>query len=148
MTDLAPGPSAPSAEGLPERPGVIHARPVRHPGRWVALAAIAGEIVLAGVAFALAWRMRLTPSEFERLLPTILANARVMIAAQAIVLAAKIQALNRGQAFVSVHDVRAVALPALRHRILLNFEGEADEVGTDAIVDELLATGAARRLND
>ena len=60
-------------------------------------------------------------------------------AAQAIVLAAKIQALNRGQAFVSIHDVRAVALPALRHRILLNFEGEADEVGTDTIVDELLA---------
>jgi MoxR-like ATPase len=60
-------------------------------------------------------------------------------AAQAIVLAAKIQALNRGQAFVSIHDVRAVALPALRHRILLNFEGEADEVSTDTIVDELLA---------
>jgi MoxR-like ATPase len=60
-------------------------------------------------------------------------------AAQAIVLAAKIQALNRGQAFVSIHDVRAVALPALRHRLLLNFEGEADEVSTDAIVDELLA---------
>jgi MoxR-like ATPase len=59
-------------------------------------------------------------------------------AAQAIVLAAKIQALNRGQAFVSIHDVRAVALPALRHRILLNFEGEADEVSTDTIVDELL----------
>jgi MoxR-like ATPase len=60
-------------------------------------------------------------------------------AAQAIVLAGKIQALNRGQAFVSIHDVRAVALPALRHRILLNFEGEADEVSTDTIVDELLA---------
>jgi MoxR-like ATPase len=60
-------------------------------------------------------------------------------AAQAMVLAAKIQALNRGQAFVSIHDVRAVALPALRHRILLNFEGEADEVSTDTIVDELVA---------
>jgi MoxR-like ATPase len=59
-------------------------------------------------------------------------------AAQAIVLAAKIQALNRGHAFVSVDDVRSVALPALRHRILLNFEGEADEVSTDAIVAELL----------
>ena len=39
---------------------------------------------------------------------------------------------------VSVEDVRAVALPALRHRILLNFEGEADEVSTDAMVQELL----------
>jgi MoxR-like ATPase len=60
-------------------------------------------------------------------------------AAQAIVLAAKIQALNRGHAFVSIDEVRAVALPALRHRILLNFEGEAEEVGTDTIVEELIA---------
>ena len=64
-------------------------------------------------------------------------------AAQALVLAGKIQALNRGHAFVSIEDIRAVALPALRHRILLNFEGEADEVDTDAIVDELLSEVAA-----
>jgi MoxR-like ATPase len=60
-------------------------------------------------------------------------------AAQALVLAGKIQALNRGQAFVSIDDIRGAALPALRHRILLNFEGEADEVNTDTIVEELLA---------
>ena len=59
-------------------------------------------------------------------------------AAQALVLGGKIQALNRGQAFVAIEDIRAVALPALRHRLLLNFEGEADEVSTDAIVEELL----------
>jgi MoxR-like ATPase len=59
-------------------------------------------------------------------------------AAQALVLAGKIHALNRGQAFVSVEDIRAMALPSLRHRILLNFEGEADEVDTDTIVNELL----------
>jgi MoxR-like ATPase len=59
-------------------------------------------------------------------------------AAQALVLAAKIQAINGGQAFVSIDDIRAVGLPALRHRILLNFEGEADEVNTDTIVAELL----------
>src|SRR3954470_24226708 len=64
-------------------------------------------------------------------------------AAQTLVLAAKIQALNRGQAFVSPDDVRAVALPALRHRLLLNFEGEADEISTDAIVNELLSTVSA-----
>jgi len=63
-------------------------------------------------------------------------------AAQALVLAGKIQALNRGQAFVSIDEIRRVALPALRHRLLLNFEGEADEVSTDTIVDELLATVA------
>jgi MoxR-like ATPase len=60
-------------------------------------------------------------------------------AAQALVLGGKIQSLTRGHAFVSIDDIRSVALPALRHRLLLNFEGEADEVSTDAIVDELLA---------
>jgi MoxR-like ATPase len=59
-------------------------------------------------------------------------------AAQALVLAGKIGALNRGQAFVSIEDIRRMALPALRHRLLLNFEGEADEVNTDTIVTELL----------
>jgi MoxR-like ATPase len=63
-------------------------------------------------------------------------------AAQALVLAGKIQALNRGQAFASIDDIRAVALAALRHRLLLNFEGEADEVSTDTIVGELLANVA------
>jgi MoxR-like ATPase len=61
-------------------------------------------------------------------------------AAQTLVLAAKIQALIRGEAFVSPDDIRAVALPTLRHRLLLNFEGEADEVNTDDIVAELLGT--------
>jgi MoxR-like ATPase len=63
-------------------------------------------------------------------------------AAQALVLAGKIQALNRGQAFVSIDEIRRAALPALRHRLLLNFEGEADEVSTDTIVNELLASVA------
>jgi MoxR-like ATPase len=63
-------------------------------------------------------------------------------AAQALVLAGKIQALNRGQAFATIDDIRTVALAALRHRLLLNFEGEADEVSTDTIVSELLASVA------
>ena len=61
-------------------------------------------------------------------------------AAQALVLAGKIQALIRGQAFVSVDDIRAVALPALRHRVLLNFEGEAERVDSDVLVNELLSS--------
>ena len=59
-------------------------------------------------------------------------------AAQALVLAGKIHALNRGNAFVSSEDIRAAALPALRHRVLLNFEGEAEQVNPDTIVNELL----------
>jgi MoxR-like ATPase len=61
-------------------------------------------------------------------------------AAQALVLAGKIGALTRGQAFVSIDDIRAAALPALRHRLLLNFEGEAEQVNADTIVDELLTS--------
>ncbi|HKW00751.1 MAG TPA: AAA family ATPase [Vicinamibacterales bacterium] len=63
-------------------------------------------------------------------------------AAQALVLAGKIHALTRGQAFVSVEDIRAHALAALRHRLLLNFEGEAEQVNPDTIVNELLTTVA------
>jgi MoxR-like ATPase len=63
-------------------------------------------------------------------------------AAQALVLAGKIGALTRGNAFVSVDDIRAVALAALRHRLLLNFEGEAEQVDPDTIVAELLGSVA------
>jgi MoxR-like ATPase len=60
-------------------------------------------------------------------------------AAQALVLAAKIHALTHGQAFVSPENIRAVALPALRHRVLMNFEGEAEQVDADVMVNQLLA---------
>ena len=60
-------------------------------------------------------------------------------AAQALVLAGKIDALTKGQAFVSPENIRAVAMPALRHRLLLNFEGEAEQVDTDVLVKELIA---------
>jgi MoxR-like ATPase len=64
-------------------------------------------------------------------------------AAQALVLAGKINALRHGNAFVSVEDIRAVALPALRHRVLLNFEGEAEQVNPDTLVEELLRSTPA-----
>jgi MoxR-like ATPase len=58
--------------------------------------------------------------------------------AQALVLAGKIQALLDGRFNVSVDDVRAVALPALRHRVIRNFEGEAEGITSDAIVRAVL----------
>jgi MoxR-like ATPase len=58
--------------------------------------------------------------------------------AQAVLLAAKIRALFDGRFAASVDDVRAVALPALRHRILLNFEGEADGIKADQVIDAVL----------
>ena len=58
--------------------------------------------------------------------------------AQAVLLAAKIRALFEGRFAASVDDVRAVALPALRHRVLLNFEGEAEGIKSDAALAEVL----------
>jgi MoxR-like ATPase len=58
--------------------------------------------------------------------------------AQALVLAGKIRALLEGRYNVSFEDIRAVALPALRHRIILNFQAEMEGITTDRVVDELL----------
>jgi MoxR-like ATPase len=57
---------------------------------------------------------------------------------QAIILAAKIRALLQGRYAVSIDDIRVVAPPALRHRLILNFEGEAEGVRADAIIAEIL----------
>jgi MoxR-like ATPase len=58
--------------------------------------------------------------------------------AQALILGAKISALLNGRYNVSFDDVKSVAPAALRHRLLLNFEGLAEGVTPDAIVDDLL----------
>jgi MoxR-like ATPase len=58
--------------------------------------------------------------------------------AQALVLAGKINALLEGRYNVSAEDVRAVALPALRHRIIRNFEAEAEDISSDALVRSVL----------
>jgi len=57
---------------------------------------------------------------------------------QAIILAAKIRALLEGRYAVAIDDIRHVAVPALRHRLILNFEGEAEGVEADAIIAEVL----------
>jgi MoxR-like ATPase len=58
--------------------------------------------------------------------------------AQAVLLAAKIRALFEGRFAASLDDVRSVALPALRHRVLLNFEGEAEGMKTDQVLESIL----------
>jgi MoxR-like ATPase len=58
--------------------------------------------------------------------------------AQAMLLAAKIRALFQGRFAAALEDVKASALPALRHRILLNFEGEAEGVKADDVISEIL----------
>jgi MoxR-like ATPase len=59
--------------------------------------------------------------------------------AQAILLAAKIKALLDGRFAVSTDDIRFVAKPCLRHRLILNFEGEAEGIDPDTIIDSILS---------
>jgi len=56
---------------------------------------------------------------------------------QTLVLGGKIRALLNGRFNVSVEDVRALLLPALRHRIILNFEAQADGRTTDDLLEEI-----------
>jgi len=58
--------------------------------------------------------------------------------AQTLLLAGKVRALTHGRFHVSFDDVAAVAHPALRHRLILNFEAEAEGVTTDQIVTQIL----------
>jgi len=59
-------------------------------------------------------------------------------AAQAMVLGAKIRAIVDGRYSVSWADLRTVARPALRHRLILNYEGQAENVRPDDLVDRVL----------
>jgi len=58
--------------------------------------------------------------------------------AQSLVMAAKVRALRSGRAHVDFEDVERLALPTLRHRIILNFEGEAEGVSADTILESTL----------
>jgi len=58
--------------------------------------------------------------------------------AQALVVGGKILALLANRVHVSCEDLRAMVLPALRHRVLLNFEGEAEQVDSDTILQDVL----------
>lgn len=58
---------------------------------------------------------------------------------QALVLGAKIHAILDNRYHVAAEDIRAMALPALRHRLILNFEGQAENVTADNVIHTVLA---------
>jgi MoxR-like ATPase len=62
---------------------------------------------------------------------------------QALVLGGKVQALLDGRYNVAIADLKAVAPAALRHRMLLNFEGEAEGISTDALIADAIAAVSA-----
>jgi MoxR-like ATPase len=60
-------------------------------------------------------------------------------AGQAILQAARVHALMRGEPMVTEKDIVICAGPALRHRVILNFEGEAEGIDRDELIDEIVA---------
>ncbi len=60
-------------------------------------------------------------------------------AGQFLVLGAKARALLRGRAHVTAEDIQVLAVPALRHRVLLNYRAEAEGVRVDDVVKKLVA---------
>jgi MoxR-like ATPase len=61
-------------------------------------------------------------------------------ASQFLVLAGKTRAILHGRYNVSCEDIRAMALPVLRHRILLNFQAESEKVDSDQVIRKLVET--------
>lgn len=61
-------------------------------------------------------------------------------AGQAMILTAKARALLQGRLAVTLDDIKQVALPVLRHRIIVNFRAEAEGINSDSVTEELLKT--------
>ena len=57
---------------------------------------------------------------------------------QCLLLGGKVRALTQGRFNVSFEDIQAVAIPALRHRLILNFEAEAEGITTDQVIAQIL----------
>jgi MoxR-like ATPase len=57
---------------------------------------------------------------------------------QALIRGARIHCALDGRTAVSIDDVRRVALPALRHRVILNFQGEAESRDIDVLLQEVI----------
>ena len=58
--------------------------------------------------------------------------------AQSVLLVAKFYALREGRIHISVDDIRRASIPALRHRVVLNFQADADGVSTDDVISDAL----------
>lgn len=67
--------------------------------------------------------------------------------AQGLILAAKIHAVLDDRYHVATEDIRAVAKNVLRHRVMLNFEGQAESIDTEQIIDHLLESSPALQLS-
>jgi MoxR-like ATPase len=125
-------------------PRVEPAAPIADATRVLELQELAREIPLASHVSDYAVRLVLASHpELPEAADTAKRNIRFGAsprAAQAMIMGSKIHAVLAGRVNVSFDDVRRVALPALRHRLILNYEADAKGVTADRVVAELLAT--------
>ena len=63
--------------------------------------------------------------------------------AQSLLLGGKVKALLAGRFAVSTEDIHAVAVAALRHRVMINFHGQSEGITTDKVLNEILANAKA-----
>jgi MoxR-like ATPase len=115
--------------------------PVIDGGRLEEMTRVAREVPVAGpvidYAVALVTATHPDSSEVERVRRYVRAGASPR-GLQALIICAQVRALLEGRYNVSTDDIRALARPALRHRVLLNFEGQAEGLTVDQVIDALL----------
>jgi MoxR-like ATPase len=123
-----------SAGAAPIEP-VLHVEDVRAIGRLVPRIPATDEAVRLAVRLARASRP--TSEHAPREIKEYVRYGAGPRGSQALVLAAKARAALRGEAVADVDDVRALALPALRHRVVLSYRAEADGVRDEDVITAL-----------
>ena len=76
------------------------------------------------------------------------AQFKARIALQFLLLGAKAKAVMEGRSYATAEDIRAIAHPVLRHRIITTFKAESDGITSDVVVDKLLDEIAERHDDD
>ena len=118
-------------------------RPVIGASELLAYQHLVRRVPLAGpvtqYALALVRATRPNTSDAPEFINRWLAYGASVRAAQFLVLGGKARALTQGRTHVGFEDIRALARPVLRHRLLRNFHAESEQVGVEQIIDELIA---------
>jgi len=129
VIDRTTGKDGPAAQQILTGPDII------------AMRALAKEVPIASHVKEFAARLVLAthPAEGSAIAKKYLRYGSSPRGAQSIVRAAKIFALVKGRYNVSFSDLKEAAFPALRHRMILNFEAEAEGIRPDAILEKIMA---------
>lgn len=110
---------------------------------------IAKEILVADDILSYAVKMLLATHPDQGMIPSVSQYVKTGAGprgVQAMIAAAKVRALIAGRFNLAYEDINAVALPALRHRIFLNFEGEANGISHDRIIGDVVDAMASLKV--